>query len=383
MNFNFKKANWNKFSQNLIQIHLNNNEYELEINELYSKFQKIIMNAASTSIPQLNNNKNPKHKGNPWWNDHCDIARKNKWSVYKNYLKNPNSTNLILAKQSKNLCNRTIKQAKQSYWDNYCNDISDSNQNINSIWKKIKTINQKNLQPNYPIKLNANLLPTDFEKAEAFADNFALHSTLAGLTKENRDHRTKNEKNAQFKNTTNTNITSNHISSPISFDELLNHINSLNAKKTSVGPDNISNSMIKHFSYPILILLQLIFNKCWKEGLLPTIWKHSIAIPIHKPGKDNSNINNYRPIALTSNVCKLFEKIILSRLSYFCSKNNIDPRNQAGFSKGRSTLEHLVKLTTQVKQQCSRRKNTLATFFDIKKAFDQVWHYKLLSKLKA
>ena len=67
--------------------------------------------------------------------------------------------------------------------------------------------------------------------------------------------------------------------------------------------------------------------------------------------------------------------------------------NQAGFTKERSILEHLVKLTkkpptknqltTQIKQQFSRRKNTLATFFDIKKAFDQIWHYKLLSKLKA
>ena len=76
------------------------------------------------------------------------------------------------------------------------------------------------------------------------------------------------------------------------------------------------------------------------------------------------------------------EKIILTRINYFCNYNNLIPINQAGFQKGRSTVEHLVKLTTHIKSQFARRKNILATFFDISKAFDQVWHYKLLQKLK-
>ena len=64
-------------------------------------------------------------------------------------------------------------------------------------------------------------------------------------------------------------------------------------------------------------------------------------------------------------------------------KKGIIPFNQAGFRKGRCTTDHLVKLTSHIKKkQFSRRKSTLATFFYVKKAYDSVWHARLLYKLK-
>ena len=42
----------------------------------------------------------------------------------------------------------------------------------------------------------------------------------------------------------------------------------------------------------------------WETGDLPSIWKLANVIPISKPGKDHSKSSNYRPIALTSCVCK-------------------------------------------------------------------------------
>eukprot|EP00745_Piridium_sociabile_P028023 TRINITY_DN45058_c0_g1_i3.p1 TRINITY_DN45058_c0_g1~~TRINITY_DN45058_c0_g1_i3.p1 ORF type:complete len:184 (-),score=10.55 TRINITY_DN45058_c0_g1_i3:304-855(-) len=77
------------------------------------------------------------------------------------------------------------------------------------------------------------------------------------------------------------------------------------------------------------------------------------------------------------------EKNVLQRIIHYCEKNEIIPVNQAGFRKGRSTVEHLVKLTTQIKRQFARRKSILATFFDVRKAYDQVWHKRLLYKLKS
>ena len=141
--------------------------------------------------------------------------------------------------------------------------------------------------------------------------------------------------------------------------------------------------MIKHFLDKWVSILLHIFEKCWNTGLLPKIWKESIIVPILKEGKSKTNVNSYRPIAITSHVCKLLEKIVLNRLVYHCEKNIIIPVNQAGFRKGRSTIDHLVKLTTQVKHQFARRKCILATFFDVTKAYDQVWHSRLLYKLKS
>lgn len=45
-----------------------------------------------------------------------------------------------------------------------------------------------------------------------------------------------------------------------------------------------------------------LYTKIWKEGKLPKAWKHSIIVPIVKPGKDRSEATSYRPIVLMSNV---------------------------------------------------------------------------------
>ena len=63
-------------------------------------------------------------------------------------------------------------------------------------------------------------------------------------------------------------------------------------------------------------------------------------------------------------------------------EKDIIPANQAGFRKERCTTDHLVKLTSHIKKQFSRRKSTLATFFDVKKAYDSVWHSRLFYKPK-
>lgn len=75
--------------------------------------------------------------------------------------------------------------------------------------------------------------------------------------------------------------------------------------------------------------------------VLPKIWKESIIVPIHKQGKPKTHIGSYRPIALTSHVCKLLEKIMLNRLVYYCEKNNVIPVNQAGLKKKKEKKEDL------------------------------------------
>ena len=89
--------------------------------------------------------------------------------------------------------------------------------------------------------------------------------------------------------------------------------------------------MLKHISGNCLSILHSILQKCWASGKIPSVWKQSIVIPIAKPGKSKYDKNNYRPIALTSHVSKLMEKLVLYRLDRFCNDHNIIPVNQAGF----------------------------------------------------
>ena len=79
-----------------------------------------------------------------------------------------------------------------------------------------------------------------------------------------------------------------------------------------MGLDGISNEMLKHLPENTLAYLHALFQKCWMSGEMPNIWKHSIVIPIHKQGKQKSDKNSNRPIALTYHVYKLMEKVVLN-----------------------------------------------------------------------
>ena len=226
-----------------------------------------------------------------------------------------------------------------------------------------------------------NKFPTAGEKAEAFADVFSKTMRVEGLPPECRRMREKEESKHIYAEPVSNN--EHYTNAPITIQEITETISSLTSKTSSVGFDAISNEMLKHLPENLVGFLHKLFQKVWSDGFMPEIWKQSIIVPILKQGKVRTDKNSYRPIALTSHVAKLLEKIVLNRLVHFCDKKNVIPSNQAGFRKGRSTTDHIVKLTTQIKQQFARRKSILATFFDVKKAYDNVWHARLLYKLKS
>ncbi len=140
--------------------------------------------------------------------------------------------------------------------------------------------------------------------------------------------------------------------------------------------------MLKYANYRILKVVLDLYNKIWVEGRMPRSWKHAIIIPIAKPGKYASIAGNYRPIALTSNLCKLIEKVIVNRLNYVLESKGALAPNQYGFRKGRSTLDALVKLETDVKKSIAVKEGLVAVYFDMEKAYDMLWKEGLLIKMK-
>ena len=43
-----------------------------------------------------------------------------------------------------------------------------------------------------------------------------------------------------------------------------------------------------------------LFDKSWKSGTVPALWKKATIIPIYKKGKDKKHPSSYRPISLLS-----------------------------------------------------------------------------------
>jgi len=86
-------------------------------------------------------------------------------------------------------------------------------------------------------------------------------------------------------------------------------------------------------------------------------------IPIPKPNKLHSDPNNYRPIALTSCLCKTMERIVNDRLVWFLESSESIAEIQCGFRHQRSTLDHLVQLETYVRDAFISREHVVAIFF--------------------
>ena len=99
---------------------------------------------------------------------------------------------------------------------------------------------------------------------------------------------------------------------PFSLSELKDALSK--AHDSSPGPDDIHCQFLKHLCDSSLSVLLKTFNSIWETGNVPKSWKEATIIPIPKPGKDNTNPNNYRPIALTLCICKTLERIINERL---------------------------------------------------------------------
>src|SRR6218665_3639142 len=70
-------------------------------------------------------------------------------------------------------------------------------------------------------------------------------------------------------------------------------------KNRSPGEDGIPYEMIQKLHESAMKVLLKIYN-----GSLPKDWMHAIILPILKPAKDSTKPKSYRPISLTSCLCK-------------------------------------------------------------------------------
>ena len=79
-------------------------------------------------------------------------------------------------------------------------------------------------------------------------------------------------------------------------------------RNKSVGPDGIPGAILKMGGEAMIpYLAQLLYIK-FNNGTIPRDWKKAIVVPIHKGG-DRSVVKNYRPVSLTSVVCKQMEHV--------------------------------------------------------------------------
>ena len=148
---------------------------------------------------------------------------------------------------------------------------------------------------------------------------------------------------------------------------------------TALGPDDISPHFIKHGGAALISCLFLIFHLCYQHGLLPSQWKEGIVVALYKHNGDKHDVNNYRPINVTSVVMRLFDRLMLPTLLSYMSSHSIPYAFQFGFTKLRSTYDAILRLLSFIGRYYHHP--IPAVFIDISKAYDRVWVNGLIHKL--
>ena len=337
----------------------------------YDNFMEKILDNAETSIPKTKGK--PRRPPVPWWNKTCGNLRKITRKCYRRYKNNASPATKLIYQRAKAKQRKYFRKVKKESWLFYINGIN-SKTPSRLIWRKIRKLSGKFVpSPSPTIKINDVLISDPEEVAERFANHFSEISSSRNYS-------------PHFQNIRNSEVSLTFESqsakvynAKFSLRELKEALSTCDS--TSPGADNITYGMLKYLPEHAKLYLLKILNKIWETGILPPSWKISIVVPIKKPHKDPHQPTSYRPISLTSCVCKLFEKMVNARLMWHLEENGLLSNVQFGFRRNRSSVDPLLRLSTQIQHGFSNRCQTVGVFFDLEKAYDTTWRFGIVKRL--
>ena len=339
-------------------------------------FTSSLINISEKCIPKTSTN--PK-KINPWYNDDCKEAIKQRKDTLSKFCKFPTHENLNTYRNSRAKARRTIKSAKRKSWITYVSNLNYKTP-TKKVWDMVRKISGKSKSASYH-HLNYNFnnanetASTKQDIADTLASQFCSNSSTSHYSEEFQKYKKEQEKTKlNFKSSNNE-----EYNTPFNLDELKDAISK--AHDTATGPDEVHYQMLKHLPPKSLHALLDIFNDMWETGKFPESWELATIIPIPKPGKDHAEPNSYRPIALTSCLCKTLERMINVRLVWYLESNNLISPVQSGFRSERSTNDNLVRLETFIRDAFVAKEHVVAVFFDLEKAYDTTWRHGIMRDL--
>ncbi|KAK3863666.1 hypothetical protein Pcinc_030585 [Petrolisthes cinctipes] len=92
----------------------------------------------------------------------------------------------------------------------------------------------------------------------------------------------------------------------------------------AAGLDGITTEVIQHFGTRARSWVLALFNNCATTFCIPKIWRRARVVALLKPGKDTKIRKSYRPISLLCILYKLYERMIMVRMSNNCLRTKLD-----------------------------------------------------------
>jgi hypothetical protein len=363
--FNFGRANWDKleeeFARSLPQ------EYpDMEINAAWEQWKKTFFDCLNKHVPTKK--VKGKDKMLPWLTKCIRKLILKKDKLFTQWFKNKTAAARELYVKARREAQHALRRAK----DEFMWKLGTGPQGSKFFWSYIKERSKVPMN-NTAFTDEGKSISQPQEVASLFSQSFQKNfSQVVGIFPFMR----RNSPTA-----TETQPTClNEIK--ISTGEAKNLLDSIK-QNSATGPDKIPAIVLKKCSSALSKSLSALFTLSLETGTLAHEWKTANVTPIHKDG-DKSDVKNYRPISVTSQIGKVLEKHIRNKTVEYLTREKIIPDNQHGFRNGRSCTTMLTKTIESWTAAMDKKSGTHihAVFLDWSKAFDKVPHERLLSKLE-
>lgn len=370
VSYNVKRADWKLF-QELTSI--NESNMDLPIDDLIMNFNDTIYTAADMSIPKTSPLTRAKRV--PWWTPVCSQLNAERKRALRRYQRSKLQVDKIIYQRARAGAQYHKSQIKKASWREYISSINIDTP-MTKVWNRIRKMNGK-YPANHPpcIDTPQGIIADRRMVSQLLADHFSAVSSSENYTEDFNRIRTREERvHLNFDTAENE-----EYNDEIAMSELISALGSCD--DSAPGEDMITYSMLKHMHQSCKQLLLNIFNRIWTLGVFPDKWRIAIVLAFLKLGKTPGMTTSYRPIALTSCVCKLSEKIANIRLVRTLENKSVLSEYQYGFRKNRSTIDALIRMESDILDTFSRGEHMVAVFFDIQKAYDTAWRYGILKEL--
>jgi hypothetical protein len=362
---NFNRANFDGMRDGLSKKCWRNELQANSVNEMWEKFQNNIKIQMKLHVPY-----SEKRVGkvlNKWINRDLKNMVRNKKHAFQQLKRTQTEDNYRSYQNLRRSVKREVKKSKRTYEERIADNCK---RNPKEFFKYVR--NKKNVKESIGSLFNShmNLIHDKQNIVKLLNESF-----LNVFTEENIDNIPIPEK--RFHGNHDEEL--NNIS--VTKSEVEKAISKLNTSKTP-GPDEIHARIIKEAKQQLIEPLTMIFNKSLAEGTVPDDWKKANVTPIFKTG-DKKDPGNYRPISLTSVVCKMLETIIRDKLVTHLEQHSLLHNSQHGFRIGRNCTTNLLEFYDKVINLHDNGEPIDIIYLDFKKAFDKVPHKRLLSKIRA
>lgn len=361
----YSKANFSNFKEELNRIDWEEKLSNEDINANWDYFLSKMNELEEKYIPTKIFDNNKKHR--------FPINEKTRDLIKK---KNALSKKVVTSKdpEVRKQYNRTrnkVKKEVDKIRRNFEKGLSEkAKTNPKAIWSYIKS-KSKTREEIGELHLDTENLKSpktedDYTKANILSDYFASVFTK--------------EKDGDIPEPITVNIQEEISELSINRELIIKYLDTIKIDK-SPGLDRLHPRLLVELKREIAHPLLLIFKQSINTSKLPEDWKKAQISAIFKKG-NKSQAKNYRPVSLTSIVCKTLEKIIRDHIVNHMNKNKLFSDKQYGFIKGRSTTLQLLEVLEKWTKALDEGFEVDCIYTDFMKAFDKVPHQRLMKKIE-